>query len=95
MVERVVVTSRTPETVSAVIRWAAGSEPTEVEARFAAFAYRLFGSSVAQELSNAAIAVRLNEMGFTTSRGRAWTRETVWVVRFGNGRRLSRVRRSA
>jgi hypothetical protein len=86
MVERVVVTGRTPETISAVIRWADGSEPTTVEARLARFAHRVIRELGEQGLSNVEIAKRLNEMGLTTSRGKAWTRVTVWVVRFRNGR---------
>ena len=35
---------------------------------------------------NLEIARRMNDMGFVTSRGKAWTRETVWNVRFKLGR---------
>jgi hypothetical protein len=87
LVERVVVTNRTPETVSMLVYWADESEPTPVEARLARYAHRLIFELAAQGLKNVEIAKRLNENGLTTSRGKPWTRETVWVVRFGNGRR--------
>src|SRR5207302_553388 len=41
MVERVVVTGRTPETISALVYWLDESEPTPVEARLARYAHRL------------------------------------------------------
>lgn len=89
--ETVEVTGRTEETISAVIHWADGSEPTLVEAHLHRFVHRLIRELAEQGLSNPAIATRVNEMGFVTSRGNPWTRETVWVARFGNGSR----RRSA
>ena len=49
-----------------------------------------------QELSNAEIAKRVNEMGLTTSRGKAWTRETARAVRTGKvGGHVSMKRRKA
>ena len=93
MVDRVIVTERTPETISVQIHWADGSTSTQVEAHLMRFAHRLIRELAEQQLSNVEIARRLNEMGLKTSRGKAWTRETVWVVRFGNGRRQASTKR--
>ncbi len=91
MVERVIVTGRTPEVIFAVIRWADGSEPTEVEARLAKHAHRLIRELAEQGFANADIARRMNEAGTTTNRDRPWTTETVWVARFKNqGRRAQK-----
>jgi hypothetical protein len=88
VVQKVVVTARTEETISLLVHWADGSEPTPVAAHLYRFAHRLIRELGAQGYGNPEIARRMNEMGFVTSRGKPWTRETVWVVRFGNsGRR--------
>jgi hypothetical protein len=63
-----------------------GTEPTVVDARLARFAHWVIRELSDHGSSDAEIAKRLNEMGLTTSRDKAWTRETVWVVRSGNGR---------
>jgi hypothetical protein len=96
LVERVVVTGRTPETISALVYWADGSEPTEVEAHLARYAHRFIFQFADDGLSNVEIAKRMNEIGLKTLRGKPWSRETVWVVRFANGpRSASRKERKA
>jgi len=97
LIERVLVMGRTPETISAVISWADGSEATPVAAHLHRFAHRLIRELADQGLSNVEIAKRLNEMGHTTSRGKPWTRETVWVVRFpkGSSRASKRIRKAS
>jgi hypothetical protein len=86
LVEKVEVTARTEETIYATIYWVDGSEPSPVEARLARFAHRIIRELAAEGFSNAEIARRVNKVKLTTLRGKPWTRETVWVVRFGKGK---------
>lgn len=76
------MTAKTAETISAVITWADGSEPTAIEVPLMRFAHRRIAEMVEEGLGNNEIARRLNAMGLETSRGKPWSTSTVWQVRF-------------
>jgi Recombinase len=86
MVDSVVVAKRTAETITAIVAWSDGSEPTIVEAHLAQYVHRLIRELGDEGIGNSEIARGVNEMDFVTSRGKPWTRETVWSVRFKLGR---------
>lgn len=86
LVERVLVTAKTAETISATITWTDGSEPTAIEVPLMRFAHRRIAEMVEEGLGNAEIARRLNELGLETSRGKPWSTRTVWQVRFHGAR---------
>jgi len=86
MVDSVVVEKRTEETITVVVSWRDGSESTIVEAHLARYVHRLIRELGSEGVGNSEIARRMNDMDFVTSRGKPWTRETVWSVRFKLGR---------
>ena len=86
MVGSVVVQKRTETTITATVFWSDGSEPTSVEAHLVRHVHRLIRELGDEGVGNSEIARRVNEMGFVTSRRKAWTRETIWNVRFKLGR---------
>ena len=80
LVDRVSITDATRETISFLIVWTDGSEPTPGEAHLARHAHTLIKQMAAEGMKNPEIARKLNEMGLKTSRGRHWTTSTVWQV---------------
>ena len=80
MIERVVVTAASPESLSFSIRWVDGSAATDGVALLARYAHALIRKMAADGTSNPEIAQRLNELGLKTTRGRHWTTSTVWQV---------------
>ncbi len=87
MVERVVVSAKTTETISARITWADGSEVTAIEVPLMRYAHRWIAEMAGEGLANAEIAERLNNLGLKTSRGKSWSTATVWQARqYGAGR---------
>jgi hypothetical protein len=87
VVDRVLVTARTAETISALIKWADGSDPTAIEVPLMRYAHRKIAEMTEEGLGNDEIARRLNALGLQTSRGRPWSTSTVWQVRFKAARR--------
>ena len=87
MVERVVVTAATRETLTALVYWADKSDPTRIEAYLARYAHRLIAELRERGLGTADIARRLYELELQTSRGKAWTPATVWQVQHYRGRK--------
>jgi hypothetical protein len=91
MVDRVLVTAKSAETISALILWADGSAPTAIEVPLMRYAHRKIAEMVEDGLGNDEIARRLNALGLETSRGKPWSTSTVWQVRYhGAGSRERR-----
>ena len=92
MVDRVLVTARTAETISARITWADGSEPLAIEVPLMRYAHRRIAELVKEGLGNVEIARRLNALGLETSRGKPWSTATVWQARYHGVRSTERKR---
>ncbi len=86
MVDRVLVTAKSAETISALIMWADGSEPTAIEVPLMRYAHRKIAEMAEEGLGNDEIARRLNTLGLETSRAKPWSTSTVWQVRFHGAR---------
>jgi hypothetical protein len=80
VIDHVAIQSRDLLKVTGQIVWADGTPPTPIEAKLNRQGHAIIAQLTAEGVAIPEIIRRLNDAGIKTMKGRAWTKNSVWIA---------------